>query len=212
MAISPTAHQKRLLPIESLSLTHQEEEERPTKKRCVQTRAKKKVTFSHDPAKVHLFDPDNGHGNKLNVLENDVIVIDDDDEEASNDQIDQHVPLTKELSILSTVHGRQRRELRDISKEDLQTVMKYGTKSKANYVNGEQRWKFEFGNIVYITDNKCTKEITCYKKPIDIQPANITEEMWSNHQKAARILKNDPHLVSELLVLMMMPFLCLHYI
>ena len=190
MAISPTAHQKRPLPFESPFLSHQEEEERPTKKRCVQTRAKKKVTFNHDP-KVHLFDPDNGHGKKLNVLENSVIVIDDDDDEPQQD-----VPLTKELSILSTVHGRQRRELRDISKEDLQTVMKYGIKSKAHCVNNEQRWKFEFGNIVYITDNKCTKEITCYKKPIDIQPANITEEMWSNHQKAVQILKNDPHLVS----------------
>ena len=100
--------------------------------------------------------------------------------------------------MLSTVHGRQRRELRDITKHDLRTVMKYGTKSKGNFVNGDQRWKFEFGNTVYITDNTCKKEITCYKKAIDIQPAQITEQMWSNHHKAVRILKNDPQLVSAL--------------
>ena len=147
---------------------------------------------------MHLFDPDNGHGvSYASRIEDNCIVIDDDDESDSDD--DNHprhqVPLTEELTVLSTIHGRLRRELRDITKLDLKTVMKYGTKSKGNFVNGDQRWKFEFGNTVYITDNTCRKEITCYKKAIDIQPAQITEEMWSNHRKALRILKNDPQLV-----------------
>jgi hypothetical protein len=198
MAISPSA-QKRPLPFESLPLLGGETS-RPTKCAKIQ-RAKKKVSFNHGEPKVHLFDPDNGHGRSFtNRIEDNCIVIDDDDDESDGEgnhlQQQNQVPLTEELTVLSTVHGRQRRELRDITKHDLRTVMKYGTKSKGNLVNGDQRWRFEFMNTVYITDNSCRKEITCYKKAIDIQPSNITEQMWSNHQKAVRILKNDPQLVS----------------
>eukprot|EP00984_Skeletonema_dohrnii_P012994 scaffold5340_cov85-Skeletonema_dohrnii-CCMP3373.AAC.2 len=200
MAISPSAHQKRPLPFESsLPSLGEEAASRPTKSAKLQ--ATKKVSFKHGEPKVHLFDPDNGHGISYpSRIEDTVIVIDDDDDESDSDgNHPQHqVPLTEELTVLSTVHGRQRRELRDITKHDLRTVMKYGTKSKGNFVNGDQRWKFEFGNTVYITDNTCKKEITCYKKAIDIQPAQITEQMWSNHHKAVRILKNDPQLVSAL--------------
>mmetsp|Transcript_34287 Transcript_34287/g.70213 ORF Transcript_34287/g.70213 Transcript_34287/m.70213 type:complete len:630 (-) Transcript_34287:195-2084(-) len=196
MAISPSAHQKRPLPFESsLPLLGEEAASRPTKSAKLQ--ATKKVSFNHGEPKVHLFDPDNGHGiSYASRIEDNCIVIDDDDDESDSDgnHPQQQVPLTEELTVLSTVHGRQRRELRDITKHDLRTVMKYGTKSKGNFVNGDQRWKFEFGNTVYITDNTCKKEITCYKKAIDIQPAQITEQMWSNHHKAVRILKNDPQL------------------
>ncbi len=38
------------------------------------------------------------------------------------------------------------------------------------------------------------KEITCYKKAIEIQPAQITPKMLNNHNKAVQILKNDPQL------------------
>eukprot|EP00985_Skeletonema_marinoi_P016532 scaffold8922_cov219-Skeletonema_marinoi.AAC.11 len=195
MAISPSAHQKRPLPSESSLSLFGDEASRPTKSAKLQ--ATKKVSFKHGEPKVHLFDPDNGHGiSYASRIEDNCIVIDDDDDESDSDgnHPQQQVPLTEELTVLSTVHGRQRRELRDITKHDLRTVMKYGTKSKGNFVNGDQRWKFEFGNTVYITDNTCKKEITCYKKAIDIQPAQITEQMWSNHHKAVRILKNDPQL------------------
>ena len=201
MAISPsTTHQKRSLPFESLPSLG-ELAARPTK--CAKLQAKKKkVSFKSGEPKVHIFDPDNGYGiSYANRIEDNCIIIDDDDDESDSDDNNpqqQHIPLTEELTVLSTVHGRQRRELRDITKHDLKTVMKYGTKSKGNFVNGDQRWKFEFGNTVYITDNTCRKEITCYKKAIDIQPAKITEQMLSNHRKAVGILKNDPQLVSFL--------------
>ena len=206
MAISPSAHQKRPLPFESLPLLG-ETKSLPTKRvKCL-----KKVSFKYGEPKVHLFDPDNGHGSYYgNRIEDNCIVIDDDDDEEDGEgNNQQQLPLTEELTVLSTVHGRQRRELRDISKHDLRTVMKYGTKTKGNLVNGDQRWKFEFGNTVYITDNTMRKEITCYKKAIGIQPAQISEQMLSNHQKAVRILKNDPQLVSFLCVLM---FALLHYV
>lgn len=144
---------------------------------------------------MYLFDPDNGHGSVANKIIGNCIVIDDNDDDDDDDlSQQQQLPLTAELTVLSTVHGRQRRELRDITKHDLRTVMKYGTKTKGNFVNGDQRWKFEFGNTVYITDNSMRKEITCYKKAIEIQPAQITPQMLNNHQKAVQILRNDPQL------------------
>lgn len=78
--------------------------------------------------------------------------------------------LTDDLRILSTLHGRARRELRDISKQDLENAVKYGIKTPGRTVNGEKRWKFEFGGTIFITDELCTKEITCYKKAIKIEP------------------------------------------
>lgn len=200
MAVSPSVHQKRPLPVESPPPSlGGEEASRPTKFAKLPAKKKKKVSFKNEEPKVHLFDPENGHGvTYASRIEDNCIVIDDDDDESEsgNNHAQHQVPLTEELTVLSTIHGRQRRQLRDITKHDLKTVMKYGTKSKGNFVNGDQRWKFEFGNTVYITSNDCRKEITCYKKAIDIQPAQITEKMWSNHQKALRILKNDPQLVS----------------
>jgi hypothetical protein len=137
---------------------------------------------------VHYFDPTNGHEDPT---------LETCAEEVEGDSSRQTSKLTEELTILSTLHGRARRELRDISKHDLQTVMKYGIKTRGNTVNGELRWKFEFGNTVFITDEHCTKEITCYKKAIRIEKAKITQEMWRDHEEAAKILKDDPHLVSE---------------
>ena len=102
--------------------------------------------------------------------------------------------MTEELTLLSTLHGRARRQLRDISKHDLKTVIKYGTKTRGRFINGDQRWMFEYGNTVVITDNSCTKEITSYNKAITIDRAVITQQMLDNHNEAVRILRDDPHL------------------
>ena len=104
--------------------------------------------------------------------------------------------LTEELTILSTTHGRARRQLRDITKHDLQTAVKYGTKTRANMVRGEQRWKFTFGNVVYITDATCTREITSYWQTVHIQPATITQKMREEHEEAVRILRDEPFLTT----------------
>lgn len=105
---------------------------------------------------VHLYDPFNGH----------------EPSKSSNEDVPAELEsqpgsrLTEELTLLSTVHGRARRELRDISKHDLKTVMKYGVKTPGRVIKGEIRWRFEFGNTIFITDEHCTKEITSYKKAI----------------------------------------------
>jgi hypothetical protein len=138
--------------------------------------------------KVHCFDPFNGHEAPTNNG--------GDTEGEVAEANEQDTKLTEELSLLSTLHGRARRELRDISKHDLQTAMKYGIKTPGNFIKGEQRWKFEFGNTVFITDEHCTKEITSWKKAIKIEPAKITPAMLENHYEAVRVLNDDPLLVN----------------
>jgi hypothetical protein len=136
---------------------------------------------------VHYFDPLNGHEDpSLNTCV----------EEVEGETSRQTSKLTEELTILSTLHGRARRELRDNSKHDLKTVIKYGIKTSQT-IRGKQRWKFEFGNTVVITDEYCTKEITSYKKAIHIEKAIITQAMLQHHKEAVRIVKDDPHLVSK---------------
>jgi hypothetical protein len=71
----------------------------------------------------------------------------------------------------------------------------------AKIVNGEQRWMFEYENTVVITDQFCTKEITSYKKAIQIEPANLTQAMLDNHAEAVRVLKDDPHQCTSHLII-----------
>lgn len=102
--------------------------------------------------------------------------------------------VTEDILLLSTHHGCARRELRDISKFDLQTAIKYGVKSPAKTIRGETRWKFEFGNITYITDETCTKEVTSYKNPVHIEKATITDAMIIQHNEVMKILETQPEL------------------
>jgi hypothetical protein len=168
--------------------------ESPRVRESKRQRSTAKVVFAAGDAleKVHYFDQYNEH-----EIPNDRIVAEENESRGSQ----QASKLTEELTLLSTLHGKARRELRDISKHDLQTAMKYGIKTPGRTVNGKKRWKFEFGNTVFITDEHCTEEVTCYKKPIQIERANITQAMRENHEEAVRVLRDDPHLVSVLTVM-----------
>ena len=99
--------------------------------------------------------------------------------------------LSSHISLLSSTHGRARRQLRDISKQTLRDCVKYGVKTRGRTVNGEMRWRFEFGNTVFITDYTCTQEITSYKAAVSIEPATITEKMRDEHNEVARTLRNN---------------------
>ncbi|KAL3760867.1 hypothetical protein ACHAWU_009468 [Discostella pseudostelligera] len=144
-------------------------------------RTRLKVTFA-ERKREHRYDPYNGYGPPPGTELNE-----DGGVKKSSTQ------LTEELTLLSTLHGRARRQLRDITKQDTKTVVKYGNKTPAKIVNGEQRWMFEYENTVVITDQFCAKEITSYKKAIQIEPANITQAMLDNHAEAVRVLNDDPH-------------------
>ena len=69
---------------------------------------------------------------------------------------------TSDYIVQSSVHGRERREEREIHKIDLQSALKYGIRQEGKVVRGDQRWSFTYGGICYITDSTCTKEITSF--------------------------------------------------
>jgi len=67
------------------------------------------------------------------------------------------------VELISSIHGRKRRLERDIAVKDLQTAVKYGTKEPqrgARYLG--TRYKITYNNIVYITDDTMTKEVTSF--------------------------------------------------
>lgn len=71
---------------------------------------------------------------------------------------------THEIFIISHTHGRQRREERNIRKEELQAAVKYGTRYRANPgPSGKPRWRFEHEGVVFITDETCRQEITSWR-------------------------------------------------
>ena len=79
---------------------------------------------------------------------------------------------TSLITILSSDHGRLRREQRDIKKRDLKKALKYGKYEKT----WGTRWKVEYDGIVFITDNNRRKEVTCYPAPLSLAPIDFHDK------------------------------------
>ena len=103
---------------------------------------------------------------------------------------------TSEVTVLSSLHGRARRELREITKFDLQEAVKYGEKTRGHPDPKTKlpRWKYTYANVVYITDHSSRIEVTSYRQAIHIQPACISQEMLDRHRDDCQTLKHEPHL------------------
>ena len=95
---------------------------------------------------------------------------------------------TSLITILSSSHGRLRREHRDIDKRDLKRAIRYGTRQSA----WGQRWLVEYDGITFITDSTMRKEVTAYPSPLPFMP--IENDMQSQHEKAKRLLRQKPEL------------------
>lgn len=135
------------------------------------------------------------------ISDNDV--VDDDKENGQQSRIYSLMRPTAEVTVLSSQHGRARRELREISRFDLQSAVKYGVKTRGMNCRrtGAPRWKYTYGNVVYITDETSRKEITSYRQPIAIQEAPITPQMRARHEDDKQMLKEEPHLcVTHLII------------
>ena len=132
-------------------------------------------------------------------LPSQLVSSDDEEVEATAEQqqtVSSTIKRTSEMTLLSSVHGRARRELRDIPIFDLQAAVKYGirTHGRPDPRTRMPRWKYVFGNVVYITDYTSTEEVTSYKEAIEIQRATITKEMEERHSQDQLTLEQDPHL------------------
>ena len=63
-----------------------------------------------------------------------------------------------------TAHGHSRMQEREVSLRDLQAAKKYGTITRAHDgARGDKRWKIEYGDVVYITDEQQKLVITTYQ-------------------------------------------------
>ena len=92
---------------------------------------------------------------------------------------------TVDSTLISGLHGRQRRVERNIEKIDLQRARRYGMKEKGK--NG--RLKYTYGGIVFIYDPYSNKEVTsfpsrdevgtttgtCHSKPVELEKYS-----WNN--------------------------------
>eukprot|EP00282_Hemiselmis_andersenii_P035154 CAMPEP_0169443004 /NCGR_PEP_ID=MMETSP1042-20121227/9126_1 /TAXON_ID=464988 /ORGANISM="Hemiselmis andersenii, Strain CCMP1180" /LENGTH=724 /DNA_ID=CAMNT_0009554207 /DNA_START=221 /DNA_END=2396 /DNA_ORIENTATION=+ len=111
-------------------------------------------------------------------------------------QDDQEVP-TEDITVLSSPHGRLRRSERRIDKQDLQAAVKYGLKieSGADRKTGRPRWRYEYGDIVYITDEFSRKEITSWQQPVKIEPLLIHDSGLSRTQRIS--IQQNPSSVTS---------------
>ena len=67
---------------------------------------------------------------------------------------------TDAVSVVSHPHGRERRAQRGVSLSELRAAVKHGRKTPArNGRRGQKRWRFEYGGVVYITDETCRHEV-----------------------------------------------------
>jgi hypothetical protein len=103
---------------------------------------------------------------------------------------------TSLISILSSTHGRLRREERDIEKRDLQKALKYGTVSECKY---KDRLRVEYDGIVFIVDKSMRREITSFPSPL--QKAQVDEKVIKKHEQAKAILELKPELCKSHTVL-----------
>jgi hypothetical protein len=85
------------------------------------------------------------------------------------------------VDFISSTHGEQRRRERNIDKKDLQAAIKYGTKERSLCKNGhragEVRWKYTFAEVVYITDETSTIEVTSWTFPLPLEKAPLDSRM-----------------------------------
>ena len=108
--------------------------------------------------------------------------------------VGEHPYIPEEASvILSTLHGRQRREERGISKAAFDAAVKYGTKreGETDTRTGKKRWIFDYkeGGISVITNEECTREITSWAHHcwgLNVEKVVITEEMEKEHRQAVK--------------------------
>ena len=95
---------------------------------------------------------------------------------------------TSLITILSSEHGRLRREQRDIDKRDLQRALKYGKREKV----WSSRWQVEYDGITFITDPTMGREITAYPSPLP--DADVDSKTIEENNTLKRLIQQKPEL------------------
>ena len=160
-----------------------------------ETKSKKRVHFSEIEHEIFYFNrsPFEYHASPS------LATIDDEQASINSSGIhpssEHNSRATADYTVLSSNHGRARRQLRRISKHDLKAAVKHGQRFPAHPGrNGQRRWKIVHNGLVYITDETMRQEITSYREEITIDQYPVSIPMMEHHTELKRILKEEPHL------------------
>ena len=116
----------------------------------------------------------------------------------------KHEMKTHEIPFISSTHGRERRDQREIEKIDLQSAVKYGVKEEGHPCpkTGQRRWKYKFAGITYITDSTSTREITSYSDVLPPLPLkDISKRTQDQYEETKRRISLTPELITSHTVL-----------
>ena len=108
---------------------------------------------------------------------------------SNNSFDDRRSRLTENITVISHVHGRDRRQERNIDKKELQAAIKHGVKTAANPGrDGSQRWCYTYNGIVYLSDATSKHEITSWRENdtekeaiVAYGPADVNNGSYSSH-------------------------------
>mmetsp|Transcript_28821 Transcript_28821/g.42710 ORF Transcript_28821/g.42710 Transcript_28821/m.42710 type:complete len:264 (+) Transcript_28821:29-820(+) len=91
------------------------------------------------------------------------------------------------ISILSTDHGRLRREQRDISKRDLLKALRYGSRERT----WGERWKIEYDGIIFIVNKSLTHEVTAFPSPLALAPVDTKDRVKQKRAQDLFMIKPE---------------------
>jgi len=93
--------------------------------------------------------------------------------------------VSSSIPFVETQHGRERRKQRGIDKKDLFAAMKHGKKRPYwTAPNGDPRAAYQYKDITYIVNETTGEEVTCYAKPICLEPVPVSRALERQHNRA----------------------------
>lgn len=107
---------------------------------------------------------------------------------------------TSAVDLISSIHGHQRRAERAIEKKDLQSAVLHGTKERQERLkNGltQIRYKYTFADIVYITDETSTKEVTSWVLLLPLDSVRISDNDQHQYDAAVSRIAQNPKIVTS---------------
>ena len=108
---------------------------------------------------------------------------------------------TSAVELISSIHGHQRRAERDINKKDLQSAVKNGTREhqlrRLKDGTTAVRYKYTFADIVYITDETSTREITSWVLPLPLEQVRISDNDEHQYEAAKARIAQDPQIITS---------------
>ena len=89
---------------------------------------------------------------------------------------------TVDVTLISHTHGAQKWAERSIGRVDLQAAVKHGNCEAASPgQRGEQRWRYEYNGVVYITDASSKQEITSWRLDGKDEIKERDAQMYGTH-------------------------------